>query len=400
MESRLHKIILVCLLFISPALWAQDGKDFSYYNQVTYGHYLKKEWDELIQIGRDALDQGFDFYYLQARMGIAYYEKGIYTVAIRHFTLALKYNSSDPLMLEYLYYAYLYASRYQEASRLYFRYKHILGNAELTYTPGFFDGMTIDGVYKWSNHRTSTGTETGNIQYGQIGFRHNLGGRISLYHYAGLLNHTFADIYALENNQMRYQYHFYQFDYYASAQVLLGKGFEINPTFHFIGVDAHSNQYSDLYYGIGVNKRMGRVNLGFHYSYTAINDSIIKQFVPKILYYPLGNTKLYLSAALIFCSEDLNQQVYQGSLGIRIFPNTWLEGHITAGRSQYIALYDGAIIYNNPDYLLSRTGVSFSQYLTPKTSFLLHYLAEKKEQIISGDPYMHHVFAVGLNFKF
>jgi tetratricopeptide (TPR) repeat protein len=400
MEGRLHKIILIIFLLISGTLWSMDAKDFAYYNQVTYDHYLKKEWDQLIQTGKEALDQDFDFYYLRARLGIAYFEKGIYTAAIKHFSLALMYNSSDPIILEYLYYAYIHASRYHDASLLYHQYKRILDGIQLTYKPGFFDAITLDGAYKMSDHRTTLGIEAGDIQYGQIGFSHNMGGHIYLYHYAGLLNHTYADISDMENNRMRYRYHFYQFEYYASAHINLGKGFEINPAFHFIGVDAHSVQYSDFYYGIGIKKRMGRVNLGLQYSYAEVNDTRIEQWVPKILYYPLGNNKLYLSATAIFSQGDLDQRVYQGLMGVRVFPSTWIEGYISSGRSQYLALFDGAILYNNPDYLLSRTGVSVTQFLTEKTSLMLHYVGEKKEQIVSGDPYMHHVFALGLNFKF
>ncbi len=400
MEGRLHKIILIISMMIPGPILCQGIKDFNYYNQVTYDHYLKKDWDQLILNGNEALDQGFDFFYLRSRLGIAYFEKGIYTAAIKHLNHALKFNSTEPIILEYLYYAYIYASRYQDASLLYYRNKHILKDAHLTIKPGFFDGITLDGVYKMSDHQTTLGTEAGDIQYGQIGLRHNLGGHISLYHYAGLLNHTFADISDMENSRMRYRYHFYQFEYYASANVNLGKGFIINPVFHFIGVDAHSVQYHDLYYGIGLNKRMGRINLGLQYSYADINDTMIEQWVPKINYYPYGNNKLYLSATTIFCSGDLNHRVYQGLLGVRLFPTTWIEGYITKGRSQYIALFDGAILYNNPDYLLSRTGVSLTQLLSEKASLILHYVIEKKEQIVTGDSYMHHVFALGLNFKF
>lgn len=271
---------------------------------------------------------------------------------------------------------------------------------DLTFKPRFIDAMTLDFAYKMSNHQTISGTEAGDIQYGQIGFRHNLGGNLSLYHFASLLNHTFVDMPGMDNNRMRYQYHFYQFEYYAGARIKPGKGFEFNPVFHFIGVDAYTKQYYDLYYGAGLKKRMGKVQIGLHYGHGVINDSTLTQWVPEIIYYPLGNNKIYLSATTIFGKGDVDQQVYQGVVGIRLSPNTWVEGHITSGRSQYIALFDGSIIYNNPDYLLSRTGVSLIQYLTEKTLLNLHYALEKKEQIISGDPYAHHVIALGLNFKF
>lgn len=145
---------------------------------------------------------------------------------------------------------------------------------------------------------------------------------------------------------------------------------------------------------------MGRVQLGLQYGHAVINDSTLSQWTPEIFFYPFGNNKLYLAATAIFGTGDVDQRVYQGIVGIRLFPGTWVEGYMTSGKSQYIALFDGAIIYNNPDYLLSRTGFSLTQYLTDKTSLNLHYALENKEQVISGDPYIHHVIAVGLNLKF
>jgi hypothetical protein len=312
----------------------------------------------------------------------------------------LKYNSSDPIILEYLYYAYIYASRYQDAALLYYQNKPIMKDLVLTFNPRLFDAITIDVVYKMSDHHTNSGTEAGDIQYGQIGLRHTLGSHILLYHFASTLNHTFLDIAGMDNSRIRYQYHFYQFEYYAHGRINLGKGFEINPVFHFIGVDAYSRRYNDLYYSLGLGKRMGRLALGLQCSYAEINDSTLVQWVPWITYYPFGNNKFYLSTIFIFGSGDVDQQVYQGRLGVRLFRNTWMEGFMASGRSQYIALFDGAIIYNNPDYLLSRTGLSFTQYLTGKTSLTLHYALEKKEQIVSGDSYTHHVVAMRLNFKF
>lgn len=400
MEGRLYKILAIIFLLYSGDLWAQDNRDFTYYNEVTYDHYLKKAWDQLIQTGKEALDLDYDFYYLRARLGIAYYEKGIYTAAIRHFSRALKYNSSNPIILEYLYYAYIYASRYQDAAQLYYQNKQIMQDLELNFKPRFFDAMTLDVVYKMSDHRTTSGTEAGDIQYGQIGFQHTLGGRVSLYHFAGILNHTFVDIPGMDNSRMRYQYHFYQFEYYAGVRITPGKGFEINPVFHFIGVDAYSRKYYDLFYGIGIKKRIGRVQLGLQYGHAEINDSTLVQWVPQITYYPFGNNKFYLSASTYIGWGDVDQRVYHGMVGVRLFPTTWLEAYMASGRSQYIALYDGAILYNNPDYLLSRTGASFIQYLTEKTFLTLHYVLEKKEQIVSGDPYTHHVIALGLYFKF
>jgi hypothetical protein len=118
------------------------------------------------------------------------------------------------------------------------------------------------------------------------------------------------------------------------------------------------------------------------------------------VYYPFGNNKLYFSASSVLTSGDLHQQVFTGSAVVRLFPATWIGGSFGSGKAQYLSLYEGALIYNNPDFLISRSGVSITQYLNERTSIQGYYIAEKKEQLVSGDPYLHHVLYFTLNFKF
>ena len=400
MEGRLYRILTIIMLLPSPKLMAQQVKDFTYYNELTYDLYQKKEWDQLIETGLEALDQPYDFYYLRTRIGIAYYEKGIYTSTIRHLTKALTFNSSEPVILEYLYYAYIHASRYSDAVLLYHQNKQVMKNMRLSFKPRFVDAISVEAACKISDHNASYGTEVDGVRYGQIGLWHRLGGHLSLYHYAGIMDHTFTDIQGNENSRIRYSYNFYQFDYYAGFRFNPGKGIDINPVFHFIGVDANSRQYTDLFYGIGMGKRFGKVRIGIQYGHGEINESILDQWIPEIRYYPFGNNKLYLSASTLWGSGNSRQQVYMGQAGVRIFPGTWLEGFIAAGKSQFIALFDGTILFNNPDYLLSRSGASLDHYLTDTISLSLYYIAEIKEQIVSGDRYTHHVIALGLYYKF
>jgi hypothetical protein len=51
-------------------------------DQKTYTLYLNKQWKELIEAGNLAKKNNIDFYYLQYRMGIAYYELKRYRKAI------------------------------------------------------------------------------------------------------------------------------------------------------------------------------------------------------------------------------------------------------------------------------------------------------------------------------
>ena len=56
----------------------------------TYSLWQKKDWNGLIAAGKKALKADIDFYYLRVRMGIAYYEKKNYHMALLHFEKAYK----------------------------------------------------------------------------------------------------------------------------------------------------------------------------------------------------------------------------------------------------------------------------------------------------------------------
>ncbi len=92
--------------------------DFKQINTESYRLYLAQEWDSLISLGKHALKQDVDFYYLRMRMGIARYDQKKYRQAGIHFRKALEFNQDDPVALEYLYYAYLFSGQIEQAKLL------------------------------------------------------------------------------------------------------------------------------------------------------------------------------------------------------------------------------------------------------------------------------------------
>src|ERR1035437_5516380 len=117
--GRNYKILIsIFFLFHITKGIAQDTLNSATVEQKSYQLYLDKNWDELIKFGNNAVDKGYDYFYLQMRIGIARFEKKNYRVAENHFKSALKFNSSDELAQEYLYYCYLYAGHYFKARLL------------------------------------------------------------------------------------------------------------------------------------------------------------------------------------------------------------------------------------------------------------------------------------------
>ena len=117
LQTKKYIFILFAVFTVIRAN-AQDTINSATVEQKSYQLYLDKKWPELIKFGNKAVDLGYDYFYLQMRIGIAYYEKKNYSYAEGHFKKALGFNSADDLALEYLYYCYIFKGRYDEARLL------------------------------------------------------------------------------------------------------------------------------------------------------------------------------------------------------------------------------------------------------------------------------------------
>ncbi len=398
MVDTMCRIIFIGIFFISVGLYAQQKKDFVFYNQQTYTYYINKEWDKLIDTAEESIKNDIDFYYLRIRLGIAYFKQKSYSNAVIHLRRSLEFNAGDPVALEYLYYSYLYSDRYSDAIHIYGKYRNIL--KDLTeFHPKFFDRILPEGGIKISDHDTRFETEAGAIQYGQLGLLHVGGKNLYLFHYAGYLNHEFEDKFSFQNSSFDIPYDIGQFEYYIKAGIIPASGWELYPIYHFIRVKTPSSRYNDNHVALGVMKSIRRIKLGINVGLSDINQTRFYQYEPKLNYYPLGNNEIYLKSSAILTSGDLEQQSIQGLIGVHVFKTTWMEGFYTFGKTRYSAVNDGYTIYNNPDYVLSRGGMLIYQYFNLKSSLTLSYQLERKERVDTGKLYHHHVLLIGLNFK-
>jgi hypothetical protein len=112
--GRLRMILLAVVLF-SGRICAQKTIDFTTVDKKTYEYYLNKDWDSLISMGRTAVNNNIDYFYLRLRLATAYYYRQNYTKAIAECEKALSYNSSDETTLQLLYYSYLFLGRENDA---------------------------------------------------------------------------------------------------------------------------------------------------------------------------------------------------------------------------------------------------------------------------------------------
>ncbi|MBW6460007.1 MAG: hypothetical protein K0B08_05480, partial [Bacteroidales bacterium] len=112
-------IILAFLPLAHPAFPQEEAPGFREVDQASLDLYNAGEWKELIRYNNRAIQEGFDYYYLRMRSGIAWYQKKNYVHAVRQFSEALNFNTADPVALEYLLACYLELNKTADALQVY-----------------------------------------------------------------------------------------------------------------------------------------------------------------------------------------------------------------------------------------------------------------------------------------
>ena len=227
------KIKSIYIVFLFAALlnkgFAQDTLNSAFVEQKSFQLYVEKNWKELIEFGNKAIDKGYNYYYLQMRIGIACYEKKNYSSAEGHFKKALEFNSDDALALEYLYYCFIFNGRNEDARWLSKQFGQELAQKIGTDKQSSIGFITIEGGIKktdstsyYNIYDKAVPIYYNPATYLQIGLNHFIKRRISLFHAA-----TYYGQKSLLGIVSQLQY-------YLKASIPLNHNFLISPSFHYI----------------------------------------------------------------------------------------------------------------------------------------------------------------------
>jgi len=262
------------LLFTIPSQ-ATRKLDFQTVDLLTYRCFNEKKWDSVIMVGKQALRQDIDYYYLRARLGIAYFEIKEYIPSITHLARARKFNAGDPVTNDYLYRAYLYTHHPEEAGILKSSIPEESWLNEET-TSGFLEQVHVESGFTLSSDRTPENLANlmgkdsiygeqdlyGNSIYENIGLKLKLSKRIGIslaYNYLNfsktkyiqyglaearrdsIIDNPFSRDYFYsfpwKSRDTSFRYHVSQHEAYISATATLPWGLKVTPAFHWLNVN-------------------------------------------------------------------------------------------------------------------------------------------------------------------
>ncbi len=378
------------LLFITNKSIAQTTITVPSVDKETYELYLAKDWNKLIKTGKKALNNGIDFYYLNYRMGIAYYEKQNYIQAIKYFKNIYKTNPDDDIVKEYLYYSYLFAGRYDQARNLgyYFtdKMKTRLGirtinpffsSVELAYKIDFIDDYSYD---KQLDEDVEQQINQKLTWYG-FGLEHLGGAKTTIMGAYSKVNIESFNYDIDPDLPEEYIGDVAQNQYYISLKQYLGSGFSTAIGLHLLSSTFSSptiqrgsrgNRSSSLYFYEGksyvasanISKSFSIFNTTLETSIANLNNKTQVQPSLSLKIYPFGNAKFYSDTKGIYISENdngtkTNYSAIKQSFGFKIKKYSFFNSSVTYGELVNYTDFNASLVNNNIDVLK----LQFNNYL-------------------------------------
>lgn len=424
LRKFLQRTVIMLLFSVMPFFISAQKMSFFKADSLTYALYTGGQWDSLIVAGKQAIADGHDYYYMRARIGMAYFNKNKFRLAARELEKAVAFNSSDTFTLRRLYLSYLYSAREADAWMLTKKF-----NAEMKAASGldskiFISGIYAEGGYVFSNclkenssidldNRPNIYGEsdlTGGYSYVHLGLKHPVTKYLSIFHaYTNLSINKEKIMQHLDTVRKEDFYMLQQNQYYINATFDLKRKWLITPAFHYLSVRyrplsaqfdtingytyIQSQQEFNDYVGfLGISKDYGHSAFGISGSYSKLNEKTYIQGNAILSLYPLGNMDIYSTTTISGISErgkgsqvkgsgnkpDPPRLIISETIGARLFRKLYAEGNYTYGDISGYNEKNAYLVNNFPDHTAFRAGASMIYSLSPHIDLGIYYLYTEK----------------------
>jgi hypothetical protein len=430
------------LVFILFTLSAQQIWNYAEVNKKSYELYEQQKWGELIRYSSDARSNGIDFFYLQARTGIAYYNLKMYRNSTKWFLKAYENDKSFEWLQEYLYYSLIFSGRSSEAQK-YAKDFTPAFQQKINYKTAKISRIAFEGGYSFNpdfeNLINSSHAEQANVgdNYGEVFYLKN-------YHFESFdLNHYVAPGFSLSHNftyiglnkdeqvywgsKTTFPIKINQFQYFINPLFVPVKNLYISPSASFVWGNTElllgntdpntfflsSLKFSDYIFSTSVWLNFGNFSPGAEINFANIFDVNFLQTSAWITYYPLSNTNLYFTPRVYFRgdkTESPGYNTFEISGGIQLGP-VHLNGKYLNGDMRNFIESAGYVISNFPGSSNQKIMGSLYFPAGKKYQFVFRYInqniTENYQVYTSGVlsnsleyKYIKHTLTTGISWNF
>ena len=382
---HLRLLVFILLLFaFTGKISAREPLAIDY-EVLTYRLYTEQKWDSLLATGEQAIGEGWDYFYIRLRTGIAAFELQRYARAARHLEKAWGFNSYDEFTISLLIKSYLYSGQPDKAKR--FQKNLPSDNSNRAANRLFSPLIYLETGPAFSDHssRFDQHRQTGDGLYSEAYLNKN-----SFYSLAGALIPAGSSLMintavsAMNFNKTRRvditdfdtlsgNYSVRQSEAYLSPSLIVGRKIRISPAFRLSDV-RYSNplqsddsivtrmigppgntKYDDLAYGgeISYLSPVWEASAGLWS--LQVDQLRTTQASLGCMVRPYGNLNLYSSTTIILNQNDYSQNlIFSQMLGGRILPALWGEALFTAGNLTGATENNLQVFYNAFDKTKNR----------------------------------------------
>ena len=439
--SKRIGLIGILLLFVF-AVSAQKKLSYIEVDKKSYELHHQQKWNELIKFSAAVRKQGMDFFYLQARTGIAYYNLKKYRNASDYFLKAWENDQNFEWLQEYLYYSLFFSGRSLEASKIaagftiplkekiFFQYMKPL---RIAFETGYSFNPDFDKLIN-SSHLNEIGVGD---NYGEAFYLKN-------YHFESLdyshqiapgvnLNHNFTYIGINKEEQIywgslnAFQVKMNQYQYYINPQIVIGEKLYISPSVSTVWGSTNlvlgnydpntfyesEINYFDLIFSTAVWSHFGNFSPGAEINFANINNESFTQFSGWTTIYPLSNTNLYFTPR-VYLKTDMEGNIGYNSFGIsggaQLGPVHFYGQYLNGDMENFIES-SGYLIANFPGRSEQKLSGSIYFPKDKQYQFVLRYINqnifEEYQIYINGTPsnsmeysYTKHTLTGGISWNF
>lgn len=442
--SKRIGITAILLLFLFAAS-AQKKLNYIEVDKKSYELHQQQKWNELIEFSAEVRAQGMDFFYLQARTGIAYYNLKKYRIAADWFLKAWGNDQSFEWLQEYLYYSLIYGGRSVEALKLAATFtiplKKKIGFANsklsrLAFEAGFsfnpdFEQLTNASLGEQANVGDNYGEAyyLKNYHFESLDVSHQISPGFSI-------NHNFTSINVNREEQVdwgsrsTFPIKIQQFQYFINPNFLIGERLNVSPSLNVVWgtsdlslgyLNSNSKRdfyssplkYSDLIFSTAVWSHFGNFSPGVEINMANIYDRDFTQFSAWVTVYPLSNTKLYFTPRVYLktgSEGNIGYNTFGISGGAQLGP-VHLYGQYLNGDMKNFIESAGYVIANFPGRSEQKFTGSLYFPVWKKYQFVVRYLSqdiiENYQVYTNGIPsnsmeykYIKHTLTGGISWNF
>lgn len=423
-------------------LHAQQKWNFTEVDKKSYELFQQKKWDDLIKFNKEANACGIDYFNLQTRTGIAYFNQKKYRKSADYFLKAWENDQSFEWLQEYLYYSLVYSGRNLEASKLAKTFSVKMKEAiDFKYMKplraAFETGLSFNPKLKNllnSNLENEAGVGENygeafflkNYHFEAFDFSHQLAPGFNLNH-----NFTYIGVNREEQlfwgSQNNFSIDIRQFQYFINPYFVLGQKMHVSPSLNFVwgksdlvlgntdpGTFYDSNiKYSDFIFSTSFWTNLGNIAPGAEFNFANIYDRNLTQVSLFATFYPFSNANFYVTPRIYFKGDSENSFSYNtfGFSGGFQLGQVHFYGNYLNGEMKNFIESGGYVIANFPGRSTRKFSGSIYFPFAKKYQFVLRYINQDifEEYLVYANAvrsnsieysYIKHTLTAGISWNF